>query len=143
MLSVARATSTSPSILLLDEPAAGMDRESAEKIGNKIQHMAKALGIVVLLIEHDIELVMNISDNIVVLNNGQKLAEGTPDAIKQNHAVVNAYLGDHDANHVNPLETSTTNPSTAPKTRLLSTAGLCVGYQLNTCLLYTSDAADE
>lgn len=91
-LEIARALATDPELLFLDEPAAGMNPAETEALMDTIKRI-RELGITIVLIEHDMKLVMNISDRINVLNYGQKIAEGTPEEIKNNHEVIEAYLG--------------------------------------------------
>jgi ABC-type branched-subunit amino acid transport system ATPase component len=82
-----------PSILLLDEPAAGLDQHSTAELGRLIRRLAEGWGMAILLIEHDVQMVLGVCDQIVVLNFGEVLASGTPEEIRRNRAVVNAYLG--------------------------------------------------
>jgi branched-chain amino acid transport system ATP-binding protein len=91
-LEIARALAAKPKILLLDEPAAGLNRAETVEISSLIQKIAKT-GITVLLVEHDMRLVMSISDHILVLDYGKKLAEGSAEQISKDPAVVAAYLG--------------------------------------------------
>jgi branched-chain amino acid transport system ATP-binding protein len=95
MLEIARALAVEPSIILMDEPAAGLNSQETLGLAHLIQRI-RDLGITVVLVEHDMELVMDICDRIVVLNLGRKLAEGTPRQIQDNHEVIAAYLGDDD-----------------------------------------------
>lgn len=92
LLEVARALATEPRLLLLDEPAAGLNTSETEQFGELIQKI-KNIGITILLIEHDMNLVMERSDFIVVLHYGKLLAKGTPQEIKKNPRVVEVYLG--------------------------------------------------
>jgi sulfate-transporting ATPase len=97
LLGIARAVATQPSVLLLDEPAAGLTSAETRELGQLIEVLAKDWGIAVLLIEHDMNLVMNHCDALVVLDFGNKLASGTPEEVSQNPAVINAYLGTRSA----------------------------------------------
>lgn len=89
---IARALATKPKLLLLDEPAAGLNPSESQELLALVKEIAVS-GITVLLIEHDMSVVMALSDRIVVLHHGEKIAEGTPDEIRQNPQVIKAYLG--------------------------------------------------
>lgn len=93
-LEIARALATNPKILLLDEPAAGMNPQETEELMNTIRFVRVKFNICILLIEHDMSLVMNICERIYVLNYGTLLAKGSPEEIKNNPDVIKAYLGD-------------------------------------------------
>jgi branched-chain amino acid transport system ATP-binding protein len=95
MLEIARALAVEPNIILMDEPAAGLNSQETLGLARLIKQI-RDLGITVVLVEHDMELVMDICDRIVVLNLGRKLAEGTPRDIQENHEVIAAYLGEDD-----------------------------------------------
>lgn len=88
-----RALALEPTLLLLDEPMAGMNVEEKEDMARFILDIHELQGTTIMLIEHDIGLVMDICERIVVLDFGRKIGEGTPDEIRQNEAVINAYLG--------------------------------------------------
>ncbi len=92
LLEIARALATEPEILLLDEPAAGLNTQETRQLGELIRSI-KQMGITVVIVEHDMELVMDISDEIIVLNYGKRIAEGKPLAIQTNPEVINVYLG--------------------------------------------------
>jgi branched-chain amino acid transport system ATP-binding protein len=91
---LARALAMRPRLLMLDEPVAGMNREETEDMARFILDIQEERGITVLLIEHDMGLVMDISHHVVVLNFGQVIGEGTPAQVRANPEVVRAYLGD-------------------------------------------------
>jgi branched-chain amino acid transport system ATP-binding protein len=93
-LEIARALATEPILLLLDEPAAGCNPVETQEIDAVIRSIVKE-GITVVLVQHDMRLVMNISDRIHVLASGRTLAEGNPEQVRSNPAVIQAYLGVH------------------------------------------------
>ena len=93
LLEIARALAVKPRIVLMDEPAAGLNSRETWQLGELIRRI-RGTGVTIVLVEHDMELVMDICDTIVVLNLGKKLAEGTPRQIQENPAVIAAYLGE-------------------------------------------------
>ncbi len=93
-LEIARAMATEPFILLLDEPAAGMNLQETRELDDLIVRIRDREEISILLIEHDMKLVMSLSDRIFVVDYGKKIAQGTPEEIKNNPAVIKAYLGE-------------------------------------------------
>jgi branched-chain amino acid transport system ATP-binding protein len=95
-LEIARALAAEPKVLLLDEPAAGCNAVETDEVDELIRKVAMS-GIAVVLVEHDMKLVMNISNRILVLNRGNALVEGTPHEVRNDPAVLEAYLGKHGA----------------------------------------------
>ena len=98
-LEVARALATNPQLLLLDEPTAGMNPQETSELTKLIRQIRDDLNITVLLIEHDMKVVMDISERITVLDRGIKIAEGVPELVRTNEQVIEAYLGRGAAAH--------------------------------------------
>ena len=92
LIQIITALAAEPKILLLDEPTGGLNPEEIHQVANLISQI-RDLGIAILLVEHNMQVIMGICDRIVVLNHGQKIAEGTPPEIKSNEDVIEAYLG--------------------------------------------------
>lgn len=93
-LEIARALAANPKLLLLDEPAAGMNPQETEELMNLISFIRERFSLTVLLIEHDMLLVMGVCERIYVLDHGQMIAQGTPNEIRSNPKVIEAYLGE-------------------------------------------------
>ena len=96
LLEIVRALASNPKLLLLDEPAAGMNSKEKTDLDKTIKRIMQRWDLSVLIVEHDMDLVMNISDYIYVLNYGKMLASGTPEQIQKNPEVIEAYLGGDD-----------------------------------------------
>ncbi len=122
LVEIARALAVAPSVLALDEPAAGLDPGDTRRLGELLRKVA-ATGIGVLLVEHDMKLVMTVSDHVVVLDAGQKIAEGPPAEVARNPLVLKAYLGEqlHAAR-------DRKQPLAVAGDRLLATERLSAGY---------------
>ncbi len=90
---IARALAGSPKVLLLDEPMAGLTRDEREDVARYIMEMNRVLGISIVLVEHDLNLVMDLSERVVVLNYGRKIVEGAPETVMRHEEVVAAYMG--------------------------------------------------
>ncbi|MDO2949965.1 high-affinity branched-chain amino acid ABC transporter ATP-binding protein LivG [Aeromonas simiae] len=93
-LEIARCMATRPQLLMLDEPAAGLNPKETDELNELIVSLRDEFGVSVLLIEHDMKLVMEISNHIFVVNQGTPLADGTPQQVRDNPAVIKAYLGE-------------------------------------------------
>ena len=93
LLAVARSLATNPSVMLLDEPAAGLDEVDVARLSNMLRHISREASVGVLLVEHNVSMVMEVSDRIFVLNAGQLIASGTPAEIRENPQVIESYLG--------------------------------------------------
>jgi ABC-type branched-subunit amino acid transport system ATPase component/branched-subunit amino acid ABC-type transport system permease component len=132
LVAIARAVASEPSILCLDEPAAGLDEAERKELAEVVTRLGAEWGMGVLLIEHDTDLVLGVCDRVTVLNFGQVLASGTPDQIRANPEVIAAYLGggDDDADATPPAKSGTpAQPSTAttPATPLAASASASSG----------------
>ncbi len=107
LLSIARAVAMQPSVLLLDEPAAGLSSAESMELGAVVRRLAEDWGMAVLVVEHDMNFVMGVCDQVVVLDFGRLIASGSPEHVRSNPAVIAAYLGDESDEAVRELATAT------------------------------------
>jgi ABC-type branched-subunit amino acid transport system ATPase component/branched-subunit amino acid ABC-type transport system permease component len=108
LLAIARAVASRPSILLLDEPAAGLDDVETRELAHLVRRLAADWGIGVLLVEHDVDFVMSVCDDLVVLDFGHKIGEGVPESVRNDPAVIAAYLGQPEEAAVHPEQPAST-----------------------------------
>ena len=111
---VARALCTEPRLLLLDEPVAGMNAEETHRMAEAIREIRSALGITVVLVEHDMGMVMSLADRVTVLDFGRRIADGTPAEVQRDPEVIRAYLGSGD--EIDPAAAAADHPSETPGT---------------------------
>jgi branched-chain amino acid transport system ATP-binding protein len=111
---VARALCTEPRLLLLDEPVAGMNAEETDRMAEAILEIRSALGISVVLVEHDMGMVMSLADRVTVLDFGRRIADGTPAEVQADPEVIRAYLGSGE--EINPADAAGHHPSETPGT---------------------------
>ena len=117
LLAITRALAADPVVLLLDEPAAGLDPQQRRELGSLLRMIAKEWGIGVLLVEHDVNMVFNVCDRVVALVGGIAVAEGAPDQVRRNDALLEAYLGRQEEatlHHETRVEDLATGSGTAP-----------------------------
>jgi sulfate-transporting ATPase len=128
LVAIARAVAAGPSVLLLDEPAAGLGDRETEELGRLVRHLADEWGLAVLMVEHDVGLVLQVCDRVTVLDEGLLLASGTPEEIRHDARVVAAYLGEpvtEPTERVPRVASSTEGPPAPP---LVEVHGLWAGY---------------
>ncbi|CAB3834696.1 Vitamin B12 import ATP-binding protein BtuD [Achromobacter deleyi] len=131
LVEIARALATDADVLLMDEPAAGLSREDKARLAGLLRRIAEA-GAGVLLVEHDMALVMGVSNHIVAIDAGRELAQGTPTQIQQSAAVRQAYLGDDAARRAPAARPASTSAGIAPE--VLGVGSLTTGYGANPVL---------
>jgi branched-chain amino acid transport system ATP-binding protein len=94
---IARALASDPKVLLLDEPTAGMNPQESEELTQFMRKLRDERGITIVLIEHDMKVIMGVSEHITVLDHGEKIAEGTPEEVAADRRVIEVYLGEDEA----------------------------------------------
>ncbi|MFN8037469.1 MAG: ATP-binding cassette domain-containing protein [Acidimicrobiia bacterium] len=130
LVAIARAIAADPSVLLLDEPAAGLDESETAELGALVRRVADEWGLAVLLVEHDVSLVLSTCDRVTVLHFGQRIAEGTPAQVRDDPVVVAAYLGIPKDAAREPVHATATRPPprTVPDEALIAARDLSAGY---------------
>jgi ABC-type branched-subunit amino acid transport system ATPase component/ABC-type branched-subunit amino acid transport system permease subunit len=111
LLAIARAVAMHPSVLLLDEPAAGLSSVESVELARVVRRLADEWGMAILVVEHDMNFVMGVCDRVVVLDFGSKIAEGTPEQVRNNPAVIAAYLGDKTDDELDIRHTDVRTPA--------------------------------
>jgi branched-chain amino acid transport system ATP-binding protein len=115
-LEIARAMCSEPTLLCLDEPAAGLNPRESAALNRLLDDIRKTHDIGILLIEHDMNVVMGISDHVLVLDHGRKIAEGTPEAIRNDPGVIRAYLGEPETEDLPPIVAADLHRPAGPET---------------------------
>ena len=127
LVAIARAVAAGPSVLLLDEPAAGLGDRETDELGRLVRHLADEWGLAVLMVEHDVGLVLRVCDRVTVLDEGMNLASGTPDEIRHDARVIAAYLGEP-VTEPAPRAPRAHAPADEDAPSLVEVTGLWAGY---------------